>query len=170
MLKLAGGVCVLLGAAVLGSSAAARLRSRVRVLTQLIDGLMYLEEELSFRLTPLPVILSSLSRQKTGRVGDFFNACLEGLRAQPLEGVRASWRQAAEAHLDILRDEERDAVLILGSTLGQYDGEGQRQSLEQSVERLKTFRQRAEEERARLGKVYTAVSLAAGAMVVIVLA
>lgn len=168
MLKAAGAVCVLLGAAVLGRLAVGRLKERAGTLGQLIDALGYLEEELSFRLSPLPELLECLARQHTGPAGRFFAGCLEAMRASPQEGLRTSWQWAAETYLGILRAEERDVLLPLGNTLGRYDSEGQRQAIRQALARLEQLRTQAEEERGRLGKLYSTVSLAAGALVVIV--
>lgn len=169
MLRAAGAVCVLLGAAALGYSAVQRLKERAQTLSRLIGALGYLEEELSFRLTPLPALLEALARQTEGAAGQFFGGCLDGMRAAPQGGLRTSWRQAVGDHLGVLREEARETILSLGDTLGRYDGEEQRQALRQTAARLERLRQQSEEERARLGKVYATVSLAAGAMAVIVL-
>lgn len=169
MLRAAGAVCVLLGAAALGYSSVQRLKERAQTLSRLIGALGHLEEELTFCLTPLPALLDSLARQTEGTVGRFFQSCLDGMRAAPQAGLRTSWRQAVDDRLGVLREEAQEAVRSLGDTLGRYDGEEQRQALRQTVARLERLRQQSEEERARLGKVYTTVSLAAGALAVIVL-
>ena len=169
MLKILGAGFVLAGAAAMAASSVRRLRERTEVLSRLIEAFGLLEEELSFRLTPLPALLERLAGQTGGAAGEFFAACLAGIRADPQAGLRTSWQRAAKEHLGVLRDDARETVAALGNTLGRYDGEEQRQTLRQTVVRLERLRQQAEEEHMRLGKVYATVSLAAGATAVIVL-
>lgn len=169
MLKPLGAICVMLGAVALAVSAIRRLRERWEVLGRLSAALRYMEEELSFHLTPMPALLDHLAKADSGPVGRFFGQCLASLRNDPAAGFRASWRRGLNESLPILRGEARETLDALGETLGQYDGEGQRLALRQAVARLERLREQAAEEKARLGKVYAAVCLAAGLMVVIVL-
>lgn len=169
MLKLTGAICVLLGAAWWGLGAVGQLRERTRTLERLRSALSYLEEELSFRLTPLPALLERLSQWEEGRVSRFFQETLEGLRADPEGGVRQSWRRAMVRQLSILREEERQILLDVGETLGRYDAQAQRQIIRQAAERLEEERRRSSQEERRLGRVYAALSLAGGAAVILVL-
>ena len=57
----------------------------------------------------------------------------------------------------------------LGGILGRYDSEGQTQALALAREQLEQCLEAAVSERARMGKVYGALGLAAGAFLVIVL-
>ena len=169
MLKLLGAVLVIAGAGWCGLVAVGRLRRRVRTLEELRAGLVWLEEELTFRLSPLPGLLERLGRERPGAVGLFFQDVLEGLRRDPEEGLRQSWRQAMVRRLDSLKEEERQVLIEVGQTLGRFDAKTQGQTLTQAARRLDRIRTRAEEDVRRLGRVYTALSLAAGAAVVLVL-
>lgn len=169
MLKLMGAVCVLVGAAWWGLGAVGQLRERTRTLERLRSALSYLEEELAFRLTPLPVLLERLSRRDKDRVSLFFEETLVFLRADPESGLRQSWRRAMVRQLPILQEEERQVLLEVGETLGRYDAQAQRQVLRQGTERLEEYRRRAAEEERRLGRVYGALSLAGGAALILVL-
>lgn len=169
MLRLLGTVLILTGAGWCGLCAAGQLRRRVRTLERLRASLVWLEEELTFRLSPLPGLLERLGREQSGAVGLFFQDALAGLRRDPEEGLRQSWRQAMVNRLDFLKEEERQVLVEVGQTLGRYDVKAQRQALVQAAGRLDTIRARAEEDARRLGRVYIALSLAAGAAVVLVL-
>lgn len=169
MLKLMGAGLVMAGAARWGLCAVGQLRRRVRTLEGLRASLMWLEEELTFRLTPLPALLERLGREQPGAVGQFFQDALTGLRRDPEEGLRQSWRQAMVRRLDFLKEDERQTLMEVGQTLGRYDAKAQTQALARAARRLDAIRTQAEEDARRLGRVYAALSLAAGAAVVLVL-
>lgn len=169
MLKLMGAFCVLLGAVWWGLGAVGRLRDRTRTLERLRGALCYLEEELAFRLTSLPVLLERLSQRGDGQASRFFGEVLEGLRRDPEGGVRQSWRRAMVRQLPMLAEEERQALLEVGETLGRYDVQAQRQVLKQAAQRLEECRRRSAQEEHRLGRVYAALSLAGGAALILML-
>lgn len=169
MLKLLGTLCVITGAIWCGSGAVGELRRRALALEELHAALIWLEEELTFRLTPLPQLLEQLGKSRQGEVGRFFQEAAELLVKAPEGGLRQSWRQAMVRRLSLLRPEERQVLLELGQTLGRYDAQTQRQALAQGARRLAVFRDEAREEVRRLGKVYAALSLAGGAAVILVL-
>lgn len=169
MLKLLGSVLVMAGALWCGAGAVGQLRRRVRALENLRAGLVWMEEELAFRLTPLPKLLEHLGREQTGAVALFFQDALAGLRQDPEEGLRQSWRQAMVRRLDFLREEERQVLMEVGRTLGRFDAKTQRQALAQAARRLDAIRAGAEGESKRLGRVYASLSFALGAAVVLVL-
>ena len=68
-----------------------------------------------------------------------------------------------------LEEEERGCLEQLGTVLGRYDGESQRQALAHALERMEGCRNQAREERKRLGKVYAMLGVAAGLFLVIFL-
>lgn len=170
MLKLSGAILVMLGAGWCGAYAVSRLRWRVRTLSALRSGLAWLEEELAFHLTPLPALLERLGRELPGAAGFFFSDVLHSLRRDPEGGLRKSWRQAMVRQLDELQEEDRQVLLEVGQSLGRYDAKAQCQVLRQAAARLESLQERAQEESKRLSRVYTVLSLAAGAAVVLMLA
>ena len=169
MLKLVGALCVMAVALWCGTQAVGTLRRRAGTLAELHAGLTWLEEELTFRLTPLPELLERLGQTRQGEAGQFFQQVDRLLRLDPEGGLHQSWRQAMVKCLPLLKAEERQVLLEVGQTLGRYDAETQRQALTRCNRRLADFRDQAQEETRRLGKVYAALSAAGGAMVVLVL-
>lgn len=170
MLKVFGALCVMAGALWCALGAVRELARRADVLAELTAALAYLEEELAFRMPPLPRLLGRLAQERPGAAGQFFGAVAAGLRNEPEAGLYQSWRQAMTRQLPMLRPEERKLLLEVGQTLGRYDAKTQRQALGRSRERLGVFRDEARGEARRLGKVYAAVTLAGGAAIVLVLA
>lgn len=169
MLKLIGAACVMAGALWCGSGAVGELRRRAQALEELHGGLVWLEEELTFRLAPLPGLLKQLGQSRQGEAGRFFKETADLLTKDPEGGLHQSWRTAMVRHLSMLRPQERQTLLEVGQTLGRYDVQTQRQALTQGARRLAAFRDEAREEVRRLGKVYAALSLAGGAAVILVL-
>lgn len=170
MLKMIGAMCVIGGSIGFGMAGAGQLRAREETLGELCSAFAWLEEELSFSLTPLPDLLERLGQSRSGQVGEFFAQVSRTLKRAPEEGFRGAWRVAASGCcLGVLREEELCVVMGLGDTLGRYDAKSQCQALRLAGGRLEKFRQRAGEERSRLGRVYMALSVAAGLAAVLVL-
>ncbi len=169
MLRAAGAACLLTGAVCLGLSARSGLRERRETLEQLQGALTLLEEELAFRLTPMPVLLDRLGRSQEGRCALFFQTVSRGMRSDPERGLRSCWREGIREALPILREPERRCLEELGESLGRYDGESQRDVIRQTRSRLEEYLSQAREEQDRLGRIYLSVSLAGGLLAVIVL-
>ncbi len=169
MLKLLGALCVMLGALCCGLRGVEGLRRRRDVLEELRASLVFLAEELSFHLTPLPQLLERLGRERKGSVGAFFRQVLATLERDPEGGVRLGWRQGMTKHLTMLKEEERQVLVEVGRTLGRYDAATQQQVLLQAAQRLGAFRDQARCEAQRLGRVYVSVSAAGGAALVLML-
>ena len=147
MLRLLGAVLLTGGAGALGFGAAARLNRRVHMLRLFTEALERMERELSFRLTSIPELFALLADHLSPPVGTFFARCRGSL-----------FRLGEEQFLE-----------TLGGTLGRYDSEGQTQALALARAQLEQCLEAAVSERARMGKVYGALGLAAGAFLVIVL-
>ena len=170
MTQLVGAACLACGAIALGLGAIAHLEGRVRDLRGLLAGLECVQRELTWKLAPLPDALNQAARQCGGVPGDFFALCAQG--AQHLRGRTffQVWQQAAEASQ--LRLESVDAQLleVLGTVLGQYDGDSQRLALEHTRQELEVQLAEAVEQRRRLGRVYGALGVTAGAVLMILFA
>lgn len=170
MLKLLGALCVMAGALWCGFGAVGGLRRRAQTLEELHASLVWMEEELTFRMTPLPRLLERLGKDRQEETGRFFQEVERTLQKDPESGLYQGWRQAMVRHLTMLHPEERQVLLEVGQTLGRYDAQTQRQALGRGARRLAAFREEAQGEVRRLGKVYAALSLAGGAAVILVLA
>ena len=170
MLRLAGVVLLMLGAAGLGLGAAGQLRRRVESLRTLTGALEQAERELSFRLTPMPELMERLAQQAGEPARFLFAHCRDHLWELGEKSFGELWREALEGESDLLLgDRERDVLSGLGDVLGSYDAAGQREALQAAGAELERCLRRAEEDRDRLGRVYTALGLGSGAMLVLIL-
>ena len=167
MTRLVGAACLACGAIAMGLGAIAHLEGRVRDLRGLLAGLECVQRELAWRLAPLPDALGEAAGHSGGAAGEFFALCSQG--AEHLRGRTFAqvWQQAAEASQ--LRLEPVDVQLLegLGSVLGRYDGESQRLALAHTREELEVQLAQAVEQRSRLGRVYGALGVTAGAVLMI---
>lgn len=169
MLKLLGSILLAGGAAYLGFSATARLERRVRSLRTFLGALELLERELSFRLTPMPALLDRLAKQTGPPVGAFFARCRDGLSDLGERTLSDLWSEALNGIPMDLGAEDRLILGELGGILGRYDGAGQGEALALAQARLGQCLTAAAEERARLGRVYGALGLSVGTLLVIML-
>lgn len=169
MIRLIGALLLAGGASLLGVLAAGRLDRRVRALQALLGALELLERELSFRLTPMPALLSTLAKRSPAPINAFFARCLAGLSALGERTLADLWEEALEKVPMDLEEEERQILRELGSVLGRYDGESQQESLGLARVRLGQCLVKAGEERSRMGRVYRVLGLAGGSLLVIVL-
>ena len=169
MMRLLGAAMLIAGASALGLGAVGRLDGRVRDLRELLAGVEALQRELGWRLAELPEALDLAAGASGGRAAGFFLRCAQG--AAHLEGspFRKVWREALEDSRLRLGREDRAPLEQLGTVLGRYDGDSQRQALESAAARLEQRQAIAAEDRKRLGRVYGVLGVTAGLFLVILL-
>jgi len=169
MIRMLGVFCLSGGAVLIGNCAVRHLKARVAELQNLILGLNVMLREMDYRLAPLPELLALASSRTVGQASEFFCLCARG--AEHLNGrtFQMIWKQALEAGQLRLEQEDLAVLVQLGGFLGRYDGESQRLILEQTIGQMEEQRKYAKELSDRLGKVYRALSLAAGAFVLILM-
>ena len=141
MIRMLGAVCLAAGPVWLGMSAAAELAHRERALGALCAGLELMERELALRLTPLPQLMEELAHRTEEPARRLFSACRRALDGLERETFAHAWRRLTD-QLPVSPGARRE---------------------------LEGLRARAGEERLRLGKVYGALGVTAGAFLVILL-
>lgn len=164
-----GALMIMVGMVGLAWRQVGRLGERVELLRSLQGALSYLEEELTFRCTPLPRLLDHLAHSRTGAVGRFFRAVLAAMEGEDPQPLRQSWPRLVKENLPLLKEEERQTLEELGEVLGQYDARTQSEALRLAGQRLAGTYLEAQTERRRLGKVYLALGVAGGMVTVLVL-
>lgn len=167
MIRLVGAVLLSGGAAALGFGAVRHLERRVRDLNMLSAGLAVMKRELSWKLTSLPELLTRASQETKGQVSDFFRLCSIGARHLNGRPFRQIWEQGMESVRLQIEPEDLAVLQQVGGVLGRYDGEHQRQALEEAIARMDERRRAAADRRNRMGRVYGTLGLTAGAFLVI---
>ena len=168
MIRLLGAVLVAAGCAWGGFRAADGLKSRVRALEEMGQGLALLEQELELDSPPLPQLMERLIPRCRGPARELFQGCRAALGRLEEEPFSAAWRERV-MELDQLGQEGQACLQPLGDTLGRCSGEEQRQAVSLLRRRLEELTARAEEDRRRMGRVYQTLGLSGGAFLVILL-
>lgn len=169
MMRLMGALLLTAGSSALGWAAVRHLEDRVQDVEGVMAGLALMERELGWRMSPLPELFGQAAQATRGRPAEFFSLCAQGTAHLEGRTLRSIWGQALEIAQLRLEEEERGCLEQLGTVLGRYDGESQRQALAHALERMEGCRSQAREERKRLGKVYAMLGVAAGLFLVIFL-
>lgn len=168
MLRLLGAALLFGGLSLAGCSAGVELRRRTTLLRELVGALEQIQRELSFRLTPLPELFENQSRRSTGTLTEFFKACAGHARSfeYPFE---EGWRREVEGLSSLVDTQVRECLERLGRNLGRCDGDGERELLNASVDELKEYLGRSEEENRQRGRLYSVLGVTAGAFFSILL-
>jgi len=169
MIRILGALLVIGGAAAVGFSAVRGLNKRVRTLRAFLAALELMERELSFRLTPMPELLDELSVRMPEPVRTFFTTCRAGLETLGERDLGQLWRVGLEDAQLGLQREELALLEELGDVLGRFDSEGQQAALTRVRTQLEHCLCGAQENRAKQSKMYGALGLSAGALLVIML-
>lgn len=165
MLKAFGALAVFLGLSWCGFQRAGWYRRRLRCLEAWHRGVLEGERMLCDLGETTPAFLKRLEREPPLR--EMAQGCLDRLaREQRLE---SAWSGALESAGLPLTQEERRTVAALGAVIGRYDVSQQRPALEAARSRLEEQMARAEEEKGRLGRMWSVLGVSAGVLAVVML-
>ncbi len=128
MIKLFGALLVIAGCGGFGIFIAADHRREERTLRRFITLLELMECELQYRLTPLPELCRQAAFASQDAVKRFFLLLAEELDNQMSPNVEKCVYAALEKVKDMPRL-TKDAMELLGQSLGQFDVEGQLKGL-----------------------------------------
>lgn len=168
MYRLLGAVLVLGAMGWLGWSEGAALRKRTALLRELVGALERMERELTFRLTPLPDLLSNLARETAKPLSDFFAACARHARS-PECLFGAAWEREAAGLYPWLDERTMEVLRRLGRGLGRCDAEGEGRLLKAAATDLRDRLAVLEGESRRLERLYRTLGLTGGAFLILVL-
>lgn len=163
--KWIGAALVIAGCGGFGCSIAAGYRAEQRMLNRLLRGLTVMRWELQYRLTPLPELCRLAGREAGGPLGTVFARLAGELDRQTEPDAAGCMRHALESVE--LSSRLRRLLMQLGRSLGRYDLAGQLQGI-QAVERACRMEEgKLEKDRDQRLRSYRALSLCAGAALVI---
>lgn len=123
-LKLIGAVCIIFACGGMGYSMAAAHRREENALRQLIGALDHMGCELQYRLTPLPELCRCAASDASGCVGHVLMALTDELGSQVAPDASSCMRAAVDK-VGKLPPNVRKNLLMLGTSLGRYDLQGQ---------------------------------------------
>ena len=128
--KWIGSILIIAGCGGVGFTMAAAYKREEWMLRSLINALDYMTCELQFRLTPLPALCRQAGRECRGAVGKVLTDLAAELENQ-IAPDADSCMYAALSRAENLPKETKEALRLLGTSLGRFDLEGQLRGLEQ---------------------------------------
>lgn len=162
-----GALLILVGFGGLGFGALMGKKHQIQRVQGMVQGLAYIEREISFHLTPLPDIYKNLSTQLPPPLCQFFQQLAKGMSALETQGMGERWCQGLSQLY--LGQGGEDCLVPLGQVLGCYDAESQSQAILQAKGQLEDYLQGLEEESCKAQRLYGTLSLGLGGLLVIVL-
>lgn len=127
--KWLGAIMIMTACGGFGFSIAAAQRREEGNLRQLISALDYMECELQYRLTPLPDLCRQAGQETKGCVGQVLRNLSQELECQVAPDVDSCMKAALMTAKDV-PDKTREALQLLGRSLGRFDLAGQLNGLE----------------------------------------
>lgn len=128
-IKVIGAIMVIAGCGGFGFKLAASHLREEKTLRQLVSILDYMECELQYRLTPLPMLCRQAAAESSGVICQAFLALALELEDQISPDVERCMNAALCQLKDIPRLSQT-AMELLGRSLGRFDIEGQLKGLE----------------------------------------
>ncbi len=164
--KWIGALLIVAGCGAVGFSLAAAHKKEEQALRQLISILDYMGCELQYRLTPLPELCRQAGNQCNSVLGKVMLTLSLELESRISPDVRSCVVTSLMQHHDLPR-KARDAFLLMGSTLGRFDADGQIKGLEAARSFCRTELNGLLENRDLRLRGYQTLGLCAGAALAI---
>jgi len=160
--KWIGAAFILIGCGGTGVSIAFRFYQEERILSQLRDILIFMENELKYRLTPLPELCHLAGKSTNGILSKTMAQLAEELSRQVLPDP-ASCMAAVLGNEDGYSCIVRVLLQQMGKGLGRFDLSGQIQDLRCISERCKEELLQVKNRRKQSAKSYQTLGFCAGA-------
>lgn len=164
--KLIGAAFIIAGCGGVGFSMAAAHRREEKSLRQLIRALDYMGCELQYRLTPLPELCRSAAAESGGAVSQVLLNLAAELDAQVAPDV-ATCMNAALSKTKGLSQRIKNNLRLLGSSMGQFDLQGQLTGLEAARKQCRRELEELSRDRDVRLRSYQTLGLCAGSALAI---
>lgn len=164
--KLIGSICVIIACGGAGVMMAIQYISQIRIFADMIIILNYMDSEIRYRCTPLPLLCRQAAEQVNGKMRVVFDSLASELEAQIAPNAELCMISVLD-RLAITDGAIRTTLLGLSCNLGKFDMDGQIRALENArnicSENLKQL-QKGREQRVRS---YQTLGLCTGAAIAI---
>lgn len=167
-IKIIGAFLVMAGSGGFGMVLVASHKAELKALRQLISVLDYMECELQYRLTPLPLLCRQASLEISGPLREIFLQLCKELEDQISPDVSRCMHAAVSRCRNIPKLTE-ECLLSLGQTLGRFDLQGQLSGLEAVRKTCRSKLESMERNKEMRLRGYQTLCLCAGAALAILL-
>lgn len=168
MLRIIGGILILLGAAGIGYGKTRQYYHRLAQLGELRRGMELVRCEMNYTLYSIPKLLSFVGAQLKDPAGAFLCHLGEAI-SRGIPRHRAHWEALEKAKGLNLPNDGLMALIEWSTTLGQFDPEGENRMMKLSIERMEQALQTYREEKKQVAKSYTLLSVSAGIALLILM-
>lgn len=127
--QMIGSMLIIASCGGYGLLLAASYRQRERELNRLLTAIRFMENQLSYQLTPLPELCRQAGKEAGGKVGEVLQNLARELRWQSAPDVAGCMGAALGRTGEIPRP-LRSLLVALGKNLGRFDLPGQLRGLE----------------------------------------
>ena len=165
-LRIIGASCVLAVCGGIGFVLAEKHMKETHTLRQLIGVLDYMESELLFHLSPLPILCRQAAKEVDGVLERAFTSFALELENQVSPNVDVCMR-AAVSKIHDLPEISKYALIQLGSQLGRFDLQGQVKEIETVRCFCRAKLKELDQNKDKRVRGYKTLGLCAGAALVI---
>lgn len=171
ILKIAGGIFVILSCWGIGVYQYSREALHVKELTEFLRALELLEREVSYNLTPLPEAFSTISSKIKPPFAPIFEQIAITLKEKSGKPFLSIWQEIwiSEWSVTHMGEEEKELILSAGTSLGYLDTQMQTSSITFLRNELATQRTSLQTLLTSKKKLYQTLGLMGGCLLVIIL-
>ena len=128
-----GAVLIVAGCGGFGTTLILNQKKQEHLLNSFLRGLTYMEQALTYRLTPLPELFLEAGNQAEGEIGNIFQKVSKELNLQVMPDAGGCIAKVLQETRDLPRP-LRMLLRKLGSNLGNFDLSGQLESIRELKE------------------------------------
>lgn len=167
-IKLIGAALVIIGSGSIGFTMVANHKTEEKMLLNLVSVLDYMECELQYRLTPLPLLCKQAAGETSGILKKILFELSNELESQVSPNV-SNCMYAAMARCSKIPPMTAKCLKVLGGSLGRFDLQGQLKGLESVRSMSRNLLKNLDLDKEVRRRSYQTLSLCAGAALAILL-
>lgn len=170
MFRLIGAILIVSATAAWGIAGVIKLQARAASLLTIAQSLEIMRSEICDRLTPVPEIFELLSRTSSYPANILYKNLSKEMGRLGEIPFADMWIKTIRNTPELMLTAQETLVLSkLGYSIGKYDLEEQKISINHVYDSIKRFAEKADMERVRDSKVRAFTGVAAGIFTVIIL-
>lgn len=164
-----GAIILVISALFIGISKAREERLRVKTLRELCSALEIIKNEICTNRTSLGKVISMQSLHSSDALNSFFSELENGFSNLGDRRFSNIWNECIKNSLGILSEKAKNELIALGSNLGRYDADLQKQAIERCAYALQRECEALESVLVNNEKMYIGLSGGAGLILVLML-
>lgn len=169
--RTAGIILIMASTVWAGVTLAVREKYRLRELEEMERGVLLLEGQITYLSAPLPEVLGGVGWKADGVVREGFRQAAERMARRDGASAEAIWEEVwREMRKEsYFRQEDMDALLLFGKTLGFLDKEQQKNSIRLFLRYLEGAQEQGRRRLDKNGRLYYGIGILSGLLLVTVL-